>query len=220
MKILHATLLIAFTLSAKACAKDPASDAPKAQVSKSVAAPAAKGSTSQKPINLTGTIHFLGSKMIGSHGGVFRTWSGELRMGKSLESARIHLKIQVASVFSDPEARNAYSEKLDKHFIGEDFFHAEKFPIATFESTKIIAGAEGEATHTITGDLAIRGVTRAVTFPATLSLTDTEVKAKAQFTIDRTQWGIVYKGKADNLIRNGVVLKIDLVGKTDVPESK
>ncbi len=36
----------------------------------------------------------------------------------------------------------------------------------------------------------------------------------------RTQWGIVYKGKADNLIRNGVVLKIDLVGKTDAPESK
>ena len=220
MKIWHATLLIGFTLSAMACAKDPSSDTPKAQVSTSAAAPAAKGSTAQEPINLTGRIHFLGSKLIGSHGGVFRTWSGELRMGKTLETAHIQLKVQVGSVFSDPEARNAYSEKLDKHFVGEDFFHAEKFPIATFASTKIIAGAEGEASHTITGDLTIRGVTRAVTFPATLSLTDTEVKAKAQFTIDRTQWGIVYKGKADNLIRNSVVLKIDLIGKTDAPTLK
>ncbi len=38
------------------------------------------------------------------------------------------------------------------------------------------------------------------------------MKAKAEFTINRKEWGIVYAGKPDDLIRDGVVLKIDLMG--------
>ena len=82
MKICRAILLLAFMLSAMACAKEPSSaEAPKAQVSTSTAAPAAKGSSAPKPIDLTGRIHFLGSKLVGSHGGVFRAWAGGVRVG-------------------------------------------------------------------------------------------------------------------------------------------
>ena len=237
MKNLNITLILVFALSITACAKDPSKDAPKAQVGevvvaaqgeapaaapapsavvdeapKAAAAPTAKGPTARKVVDLTGTIGFVGSKVSGSHGGVFQEWSGGVLVGETLETAKLSFEVQVASVFSDPDERSPWSEKLDKHFINEDFFHADKFPLATFFSKKIAKGAEGDATHTISGDLTMRGVTRPVSFPATVSLTDIEVKAKAEFTINRKEWGIVYKGKPDDLIRDGVVLKIDLTG--------
>lgn len=234
MRHLRLTLVLILAIALSACAKDPSKDAPKAQVGEPTATqeaaptaapsavtdeapkaaepPAPKGPTARKVVDLTGTIGFLGSKVSGSHGGVFQQWSGGLLMGETLETAKLSFEVQVASVFSDPEDRTPWSEKLDKHFIHEDFFHADKFPTATFFSKKIVKGAEGDATHTITGDLTIRGMTRPVTFPATVSLTETEVKAKAEFTINRKEWGIVYKGKPDDLIRDGVVLKIDLMG--------
>ena len=64
----------------------------------------------------------------------------------------------------------------------------------------------------MSGDLTMRGVTRPVTFPAKIKMTDAGMEAAAKFTINRTDWGIVYKGKADNLIREGVVMNIQLKG--------
>jgi polyisoprenoid-binding protein YceI len=59
------------------------------------------------------------------------------------------------------------SAALDKHLAGADFFDSEKFPTATFTAT----GIEGTSPTTarITGDLALRGVTKPVTLDATFN---------------------------------------------------
>ena len=220
------TLLLSASLLFTGCAKDPSQDAPKAEVGEvktaakkaapeatdtkatpKAAAPAASGA-----ITLTGDIGFVGSKVTGSHIGTFRKWTGKMTPGATLEASRLEFDVQVDSVFTDPDTRGAWNAKLDRHLVSEDFFFAAKFPKATFVSQKIVAGGTDGATHTLTGDLTMRGVTRSVTFPATMALTPKAFSANAEFTIDRTQWGIVYKGKADNLVRNGVVMKIKLEG--------
>jgi polyisoprenoid-binding protein YceI len=212
---------LALSLLVSGCAKDPSAAAPKAAVGEAksatakapAAAPAAKAASAKRaPIQLTGTFGFVGSKVTGSHSGVFKTWSGTVTMGADVERATLNLSADVGSVFSDPDNRGAFSEKLDGHLKGPDFFDAAKHPKATFVSTSIKAAASGSGTHSVTGDLTMRGVTRPVTFPATVSLTDKAVSAKAEFTIQRSQWGITYKGKADDLIREGVVLKVDVQG--------
>lgn len=224
-----------FTLGALGCAKDPSAAAPKAEVGekkaatpeaaeganaptkaaapKAAATSAKASAAAAKVMALSGTLGFTGSKVTGSHTGVFKTWQGEASVGESFEDAKLSFTADVASVFTDPESRAPWSEKLDGHLKSPDFFDAAKFPKATFVSTKIAKASGGSATHTITGDLTMRGVTRSVSFPATVSLTGGQMKAKAEFTIQRTQWGINYKGKADDLIRDGVVLKIDVASK-------
>ena len=87
-----------------------------------------------------------------------------------------------------------------------------KFPTASFTSSRIAPQTQGTTTHIVTGDLTMKGIKKTVTFPATISLTDTEFSAKAEFTINRKDWGIVYPGKPDDLIRDGVVMNIDLKG--------
>jgi len=77
------------------------------------------------------------------------------------------------------------SEGLDKHLKTEDFFNVESFPKITATST-IIDIENGQ----ITGDLVFLGVTKELTFPATI--TDSSVEAEVVF--DSTLWGMNYNG--------------------------
>ena len=67
------------------------------------------------------------------------------------------------------------------------------------------------ATHKISGALTLHGVTKQITFPAIVELTRKEVRGKAEFKINRKDFGIEYQGMADNAIKDEVLLKIDLI---------
>ena len=69
----------------------------------------------------------------------------------------------------------------------------------------------------MTGNLTMHGQTNAVTFPATIAMEDGTVRATADFIIDRTHWGIVYTGQADDLIENDVRLILDVVAADAAP---
>jgi polyisoprenoid-binding protein YceI len=56
----------------------------------------------------------------------------------------------------------------------------------------------------------MHGVSKAVEFPAMIGKTGGEITLNAEFKIKRFDWGIVYKGQADNLIYDDVVIKLDL----------
>ncbi len=116
--------------------------------------------------------------------------------------------------------------KLVSHLSGEDFFDVQKHPTATFQITSVTPGAtfandadsnlHKDATHTITGNLTLKGVTKSITFPARISVMPSEMTADANFNIDRTQWGIVYKSDkslGDKIIHPTVNLGIHLVGR-------
>jgi len=49
-----------------------------------------------------------------------------------------------------------------------------------------------------------------ISFPATIQISADSVSVNAEFAINRKDWGLVYPGKADDLIRDGVVIKLSL----------
>jgi polyisoprenoid-binding protein YceI len=51
--------------------------------------------------------------------------------------------------------------KRDEHLRSPDFFNANQFPVTTFKSTAVTATGDDLA---VTGDLALHGVTRSITF--------------------------------------------------------
>ena len=203
-------------LALAGCAKDPSKEAPKAAVGAVKEAPSANSPGTQstaQTVALSGRVGFVGSKVTASHDGVFKEWTGSAKIGETLEKSSVTFTVQTASVVSDPDDRGAFSGKLDGHLKSPDFFDVAKFPTATFTSSKIVKDSAKGGTHAVTGDLTIRGTTRPVTFPATLEKKQKSLKAKAEFTINRKDWGIMYAGMADDLIRDGVVIKLDLQGK-------
>ena len=68
-----------------------------------------------------------------------------------------------------------------------DFFNVNEHPKATFESTAIEEAGEGQVN--ITGDFTLLDVTKSITFSATVG-TDDGLALKAEFTIDRTDFGM------------------------------
>jgi len=66
------------------------------------------------------------------------------------------------------------------------------------------------AQKTVTGNLDLHGVTKIITFPAEIHIADVAVTVKAEFAINRKDFNINYPGKPNDLIRDNVVIKLDL----------
>lgn len=150
------------------------------------------------------SVGFVGSKVTGSHEGGFNEFAGTIEFNPGDATAsQIEVTIQTASLFAD-------DERLTGHLKDEDFFNVAAIPTATFRSTSIVAGGEGDATHTITGALNMHEQENTISFPATVVVTDGAVTATAEFSINRSEFGMSYPGMQDNLIRERVVIKLEI----------
>lgn len=205
------TLLVASVLAFSACS-GPDANTPKANVSDpSTNRPANSGTTTAdgkgEAMTITpanSAVTFIGSKVTGKHNGGFALFSGTLNLVNGRpEDSSVSVEIEANSLFAD-------DPKLTEHLKSKDFFDIEKFPKASFKSTKIEAGARPPDNYTITGDLEMHGVTKSVTFPAKIDVTDGDVTVKSGFIINRKDFGIVYSGPSDNLIRDDVSIMLDV----------
>lgn len=103
--------------------------------------------------------------------------------------------------------------KLEGHLKASDFFKVDSFPTAQFEITKVEeTGAEAK----VEGNLTILGVSKNISFPATIKYNEggKAVVATAKFDIDRTQWNIVYgndQSLKDKFIHPKIELELNLV---------
>lgn len=197
-----ATTIFVAIMAISACS-NPASDARKAvtgDAASATSAPAASEKYLITPEN--SKIEFIGSKVTGSHNGSFKKFSGAIDYAGQPEKSRVSLAIDTESIETD-------TPDLTKHLKTADFFDVAKFPKATFESTEIKPGGD-KGTHTVTGNLQLHNVTKSVTFPATINVSPGVITVQANFAINRKHFGINYAGAADNLIRDDVVLNLNV----------
>ncbi len=169
-----------------------------------VAACAFTASAADTKYTLTGDntkVTFVGKKPDGKHSGGFGKLTGTATVTDGdLAKTKIEVDINTDSIFSD-------DAKLTAHLKNADFFDVKNQPKATFKSTKVEKTATG---YSVTGDLTMLGKTKPVTFPATITDKDGKIVVTAAFSIDRTQWGMVYgKGKIDDKVEMG--LEVTLV---------
>lgn len=174
-----------------------------------VATEAAPAGQTWKVDAATSSIGFLGAKVTKTHAGGFSDFAGEATTtdGKLLAT---RFEAQVSSLWADEKdaAEGSMAYKLAGHLKSPDFFDVATNPVATFSSTSIEYG-EGNAA-TVNGNLSFAGKTNSITFPATIEVTADKVSAKADFKINRKDWGLVYAGKPDDLIHDDVALNLDL----------
>lgn len=189
-----------------ACA-NPADNVPPAEVKEAIGASAAAGAMEAAgartfAVAEGSTVGFIGSKITGSHDGGFHGFDGEITLvdGDPAKSS-VRLEIDTTTLWAD-------DDRLTGHLKSPDFFDVENYPTATFTSTSIVPAGNG---YTVTGDLDLHGVQKSITFPAQIEAGPDKVTAKAEFSIMRFDFGIVYPGKPDDLIRDEVVVKLDVV---------
>jgi len=154
-------------------------------------------------------ITWIGAKLTGRHNGFFYVQSGQLYRSKGLLTGGT-IKLNMADLRSaDSHIDAENNRKLTRQLRSADFFDVERFPTAIFKLTSIapfdssgqkpaVASKYSELrvnnpTHRITGNLTIKGQTKSVTFPARVTFKDSILHAEANFNLDRTKWGLVYR---------------------------
>lgn len=204
MKTLKSFSLSLSILFFAACA-DPSENVPAASVgTNSTTTTAAKPATdaSAKAYAITSEnskVEFTGSKVTGKHDGGFKDLQGEVHVSNGAV-AHAKVTIKTESIYSD-------NDRLTAHLQSADFFDVEKYPEAIFETTSISPQGDNS---TVTGNLTLHGITKPITFPAKVQVKDDAVTIKAEFSINRMDFGMKYPGKSDDLIRDGVVLRLDV----------
>jgi polyisoprenoid-binding protein YceI len=201
-------------LSLAACDNDPGEGKTAATVNDPAPAPVV-AEPAAAPSNATlytfssadSKVDFVGAKVTGKHDGSFKTFTGSITLpdGKP-ELGQVKAEIDTSSLTAD-------DAKLEKHLKSPDFFDVAKFPKATFTSTAIAPNTEAGKTHTITGNLELHGVTKSISFPATVRVQGDNVETDAEFVINRKDFGIVYPGMPDDLIKDEVLLKLQIRAK-------
>ena len=203
-------LIVALALStgATACDNDPAEGKVKAKVAESVQTPPAPAAAAKYVFSNEGSsLEFVGAKVTNKHEGRFDRFSGHVDLvDGSPEKSSVTVEVQTACVAIEPE-------KLKRHLKSDDFFDVEKHPKATFQSTAIKNGGEGGASYTVTGNLALHGVTRSITFPATIKVDGDQVLVDSEFAINRKDFHIVYPGMPDDLIKDDVLIRLKLAAR-------
>lgn len=159
-------------------------------------------------------IEWLGTKPTGTHFGTLAIQEGSLfvKDGKLLggEFTMDMNSIEVLDI-EDPEMKG----KLTGHLKSADFFFVDSFPTANFKFSTVIPIESSEEikegvvpTHRIEGNLTMRGVSRMISFPANIEISDNTVKGiTPQFVINRTEWNVNYGSKSifDNLKDNFIM---------------
>ena len=157
------------------------------------------------------SIAWYAEKVTGKHNGTVGISAGALNVdGNKLVGGNftIDLKTIKALDITDP----GYNQKFIGHITSGDFFEVEKFPTATFVITKV-------AGNQVTGNLTIKGITKSITFPAEIAVKGGKLNAKANITIDRTDFNIKYGSKkffdsiGDKAIYDDFALTVSLVSE-------
>ena len=175
-------------------------------------------------------IEWVGTKVTGYHIGNVPLKSGEIYVKNGdVTGGKFIMAIANMEVIGPKGSDTASNKKLLGHLKSADFFDIAKHPEGTFELTEV-KPYKGEAikdttdprqeeiskykvtdpTHLVSGNLTLKGITKNIEFPARITVSGNAADAIAKFNIDRKDWGIVYPGKPDDLIRDAIHLGISI----------
>ena len=150
--------------------------------------------------------------MISNVKGQFTGVSGSLSFDESnVEGSKIEATIDAASI-------NTREAQRDAHLKSADFFDVERFPVLTFQSSRVVKKAEGELV--VEGDLTIHGVTRKVKFdvegptqPGKDPWGNTRIGISATTKINRKDFGLTWNAALETggiLVGEDVTITLDV----------
>jgi len=166
-------------------------------------------------------LKWTGEKILGKHWGTVKIKNGTISNNNNKMTGSFEIDMTTI-VADDLKKDKSTHDKLVGHLKSDDFFSVDKFSTSTFIIKKMdkYNPKKGENyNYMITGDLTIKGITHEIRFPAKIDINNNELKAKAEFTIDRTKWNIRYgsgtffDNLGDKAIYDDIKFELNLIAK-------
>jgi hypothetical protein len=170
----------------------------------------------------TSKLQWIGTKPTGKHIGRFLIQQGKLYVqDTAITGGSIEINMSSLKDMDLASSDTSLQRKLETELKGPLFFDVEKYPVARFE----ITGASDfrpsvgndvmmkDANYMIQGNLTIKNITKNISFPACIKVSQGVLTADAVFNIDRTLWGMTYradKSMQDKLINSQVNIQLKI----------
>ncbi len=162
------------------------------------------------------SIEWIGRKVSGQHNGTIKVAGGELVVnGAAVKGGFVNIDMNSIAV---SDLQGEMNGKLVGHLKSDDFFSTEKNPVSKFVIKKVTPA--GNDRVNVTGDLTIKGITKSLTFPATVKKDGNVVVAVAKgVKVNRAQYDVRYGSKtffadiADKAIDDEFELAFNLVAR-------
>lgn len=176
-----------------------------------------EGTTRYKVDGTASSITWHATKVTGEHMGTVNVANGYISVTDGAMVAANIIADMGSIACTDLEGE--WADKLVGHLNSDDFFNVSEHKTSSFTLRNIEAlnqPKEG-ATHTVTGDFTIRGITKSVTFEAqindegnSISITGSAVLNRAEFDVKYSS-GSFFDNLGDNLIHDNFTVGFNLV---------
>ncbi len=148
------------------------------------------------------SLTFTGESNIINHEGEFGSFEVAFTLDEDTPSdftkSQLNVTIDTTSITADGTG-------VDGHLLREDFFDVENYPEATFESTAIVSN--GGDNYSVTGNMTVKGQTKAVTFDAVITAAGMDVT----FDFPRQEFGVGNDSYGDKLLEPLVPVEAHVV---------
>lgn len=164
-------------------------------------------------------LKWIGKPIVGGgHEGTIQFVSGSVTFSTAGVLTQGEFVLDMNTIKNTDMKPESSAKDLEDHLKSEDFFSVSKHPKANFSILKVITGVSTKDTQMIkvTGLLSIKGITNHVVFPATIIRDKEGLMIKADLTIDRTKWDIIYQSKSiftnlkDGVISDEITISVEL----------
>lgn len=175
-----------------------------------------KKATTYKVDAAKSALKWNGKKVTGEHYGTISLKEGSFTLdGVKLTSGSFVADMN--SIIVQDLTDKEFNGKLTGHLKSEDFFSVEKHPTAAFVVTSATPKASG--TFDVTGNLTIKGITKPVTFPVTVTPGKSGASVKGTIVVDRSKYDMKFRSKSffdaatlgDKMVYDDFTIEVNLV---------
>jgi polyisoprenoid-binding protein YceI len=146
-----------------------------------------------------------------------RQFSGEVQVTPgTITPASLRLVVKTDSLEETGSVFTDAQKKIINKEVHDIVLLPDKYPEIVFQSTSVTSkpAAAGQYDVTIVGNLTLLGVTRQETIPVKVSLTNNDLQAEGEFSIDRGDYKVKATSAFHGLVRvqDKVRFEFDVVG--------
>lgn len=140
-------------------------------------------------------IRWTGRNLFNHHEGTLRLASGWLEVADNALTAAEFI-VDMRSIVCTDLTDSTYNAMLLRHLAHDDFFATAEHPTARFvihSAEPLPTATEGLPNYILNGEFTLRGVTKALSFPAVIAAADADhLTGQALVQLDRTEYGSLY----------------------------
>ncbi len=162
------------------------------------------------------SVEWVGEKIAGKHTGTIKVKEGSIHLHNGTFTNG-SITIDMTTIACTDLKKDEGGSKLEGHLNSPDFFDVANHKTAVLNITSVVL-IEGNK-HTISGDLTIKGITKPISFPATVEFKDDKLAAYATLNVDRTLYDIKYgsgqffEGLGDKMIKDNFIINFKIAAK-------